>query len=322
MKTFATQRPVLSFLLCTAAIVAALAASPVMAQDAVVPTDFATIQAAVQSATDVDLNGTIEIQVLAGTYNEAILVLRDDISLIGEGAATTIIDGGNPPDVIRVDRADRFSLQGFTVTSIGESDGVDLNRSNNSSIVGNVVTNCRDGIRVDRSNGVLIESNEAASNNSSGIKVTRSQGAIVMLNSVHDNRSAGIDIRGVASTQVDDNLVENNLGNGIRIRRTDGANSVMGNTIPGSFDDGMEIREATSTMVLNNTITGGFDNGFRLRETSQSLFAGNVVTGNVGFGVRMRDAVDDDWDDTVAGTQPPAGNNDLSGNGSGEIRID
>ncbi len=297
-------------------------ATAVTAQDAVVPTDFATIQAAVLSATDVDLNGSIDIQVLAGTYAEAILVLRDDISLTGEDAATTIIDGGGAANVIHVERSNRFSIQGFTVTSTGEANGLDFSRSDDATVAGNIFDGNRHGIRLDRSNNALVELNEVGASKAAGIKVTRSQGAIVMMNSVHDGLSTGIDIRGVASTQVDDNVLTNNLGTGIRIRRTDGANSVMGNTITGCLDNGMEIREAVSTLVLNNTISGGLSNGIRLRDTAQSLFSGNVVTGNQGYGVRMRDAVNDDWDDTMASAQPAPGNNDLSNNVKGEVRID
>ena len=58
----------------------------VLAVDAIVPDDFATISAAVLGATDVDSSGVVEIMVRAGTYNENVRIERSDLALLGEDA--------------------------------------------------------------------------------------------------------------------------------------------------------------------------------------------------------------------------------------------
>jgi parallel beta-helix repeat protein len=309
-------------LLTLLALVLLAIAPAALAQDAVVPTDFATITGAVNAATDVDGNGLVEIQVLAGTYAESVLIARSNLVLSGEDAATTIIDNPGFLDTVQLERVDNVTVQGFTVTSSGEVNGFDLNRANGCLISGNIVQGNRHGISLDRSNSSTVTANEVSNNFASGIKARRSVMVTVSLNSVHDNASTGIEIRGTVGSQIADNMVVDNGGTGIRLRRTDDVNTISGNTVTGSLGDGMEVREAVSTVIFDNLVTGSLDNGLRMRETSQSMVSMNAFTGNGGFGIRLRDGVDDDYDGGTAGVQDAPGNNDVTGNGNGDVRID
>jgi hypothetical protein len=84
---------------------------------------YSTISAAVTAASNGDT-----IQVCAGTYNEQVRVTKA-LSILGAGAATTIIDGGNAalPFVGQVSiqtDAGNVTFSGFTIRHAGTSSGV------------------------------------------------------------------------------------------------------------------------------------------------------------------------------------------------------
>jgi len=76
-----------------------------------VPTDYATIQAAL----DASINGDI-ISIAKGTYKENI-VINKNIKLVGESANYVTIDGQGNDSVIIVNGADDFSIQKFIIKS-------------------------------------------------------------------------------------------------------------------------------------------------------------------------------------------------------------
>ncbi|MBN1671120.1 MAG: right-handed parallel beta-helix repeat-containing protein, partial [Kiritimatiellae bacterium] len=75
----------------------------------VVPTEFPTIQAALNAAHAYDV-----VHVSAGTYPE-VLTLGRPVTLEGEGAAVTTIDGGGTGTVIRVAGTTNVVIRGLTV---------------------------------------------------------------------------------------------------------------------------------------------------------------------------------------------------------------
>jgi nitrous oxidase accessory protein len=112
----------------------------------VVPDHYATIEAAIENATDGDT-----IFVKAGTYEENPLKINKPISLIGEGAETTKISFDPPyteevynilehykfyENPIEV-HADGFKLSGFNITTIGGYMGISGNRT---KITGNKIS--------------------------------------------------------------------------------------------------------------------------------------------------------------------------------------
>lgn len=316
----------LSLVICS--LLALAFSSSAFAADAVVPTDFATISAALVGATDVDASGTVEIMVLAGTYPENLFINRSDLALLGEDAATTFIEGSAGIDTVRVENADRVTIKGFTVlgdgaqTGEGTASGIELRRVNDSVVEQNVLHGHRHGVSVNGSHRNSISMNEATGNSGSAIKVQRGLDNQVLANSIHDNFGGGIRVDGAIGTLVDGNTITNNLGDGIRLRRGDEANTLSNNVILGSGGDGIEIRESNLTMVVSNTVSGGANNGMRMRDTSQTLVSLNSFTDNADFGIRRRDGVNDDFNAAVDGVQDPPGDNDLSGNGQGEVRND
>jgi nitrous oxidase accessory protein len=95
----------------------------------VVPDDYATIQSAVDNAAPGDT-----VFVRAGTYFEHVL-LNKQLTLLGEDAATTLIDGGGTDHVMRI-TASGASVNGFTVQNSGSGSsllrgGITLNSVQN-----------------------------------------------------------------------------------------------------------------------------------------------------------------------------------------------
>jgi parallel beta-helix repeat protein len=117
-----------------------------------VPDNYQTIQEAVDDAVAGDT-----IKVSAGTYNEALLVSQDDLSLVGESRETTIINGSGAMlgiNVVNIYAADNFRISEFTLQNSGYSRenmpvilaGMYIFDSNNCTITDNIFSNNYEGI--------------------------------------------------------------------------------------------------------------------------------------------------------------------------------
>ena len=306
---------------------AALAALPALslaavasAQDAIVPDDFATIQSAVSNATDVDLDGTVEILVRGGTYVENVVVRRSSLSLSGEGAATTSVVGAGFRETIRVEDADSVSISGFRVSNSILEDGIELQRTTGCSVLDTVLTGNRDGLSVQSSQNALVMNNEAFDNDGEGIRFRGAAFSTCAGNSSHDNLHHGIDVRRSFGIALDGNTTNGNTDSGLRVRQ--GVQVTVTNHVSnGNSDSGILVRRASDCSVVGSTCSGNLDSGLRLRDTASNLFSQNAFTGNAEHGIRMENA-SDDFDGSQGGNQAPPGDNDLSGNGNGPLRVD
>jgi parallel beta-helix repeat protein len=305
-----------------AAAVAAALGVPLVAgaQDAIVPDDFGSISAAVGGAADADGDGTVEIFVRAGSYSETLQITRSDLSLEGEDRNTTIIVGPGTRDTIQV-RARRVSISGFTVTSGGTFDSIDINRSAQITIQDNVVTGGGSGVSVDRSQVVTVADNEAFGTTLEAINLDRCSRVNVLSNFVHDNQDEGITVDVCQRSRVQANVVTDNGGNGIRDRGS-AQNSHVDNESLRNNDEGFIVEDSNALRLIGNTASQNSENGIRMRNTRNTLVSANAFTDNGNYGVRREDWFNDDWDGSQAGVQNPPGNNDLSGNDDGPIRED
>jgi parallel beta-helix repeat protein len=305
-----------------AAIAATLSTAPIVAnaQDAIVPDDFGSISAAVAGAADSDGNGTVEIFVRAGSYSETFTITRSDLSLQGEDRDTTIILGPGTRDTIQV-RGRRVSISGFTVTSGGVFDSIDVNRSAQITVEDNVLTGGASGVSVDRTQVGSIADNEVFGTTQEAINLDRCSRINVLSNFVHDNQDEGITIDACQRSRIQANVVTDNGGNGIRDRGSV-RNSHVANQSLRNNDEGFIVEDSNALRLVGNTASQNDENGIRMRNTRNTLVSTNAFTNNGNYGVRREASFNDDWDGSQAGVQNPPGNNDLSGNDDGPIRED
>jgi len=148
-----------------------------------VPEDYPTIQAAINAASPGDT-----IKVASGTYYEHIIVNKSNLKLMGEDPHNTIIDGNWTDNVVTV-TVDNVSVSGFTIKnadSLAHSgiylyncsgsvisgntiifnhwDGISLYYTNNTTIIGNIISYSIAGIGLHNSHNNTIADNRITSN--------------------------------------------------------------------------------------------------------------------------------------------------------------
>jgi parallel beta-helix repeat protein len=120
----------------------------------VVPSDFSTIQQAINAADPGDI-----IFVKAGTYYENVVVNKS-ITLVGENKTTTIIDGNYIGNVILI-TAQNVTITGFTIRNSGSGSiaaGIKVEASY-AVIQNNIIKNTSNGIRVYNVGNAKVEGN-------------------------------------------------------------------------------------------------------------------------------------------------------------------
>src|SRR3989304_10298326 len=125
-----------------------------------VPTDFGTIQEAINNAADGDT-----VFVLNGTYTGNVVVNKS-ISLIGQNKSTTSIDGGGAGSVVFVSSSN-VSITNFTIQNSGSaapSAGIYINQAAFVNITGNDFRNNYFGMYLLNSTGAYVGSNTFFSN--------------------------------------------------------------------------------------------------------------------------------------------------------------
>jgi pectin methylesterase-like acyl-CoA thioesterase len=96
--------------------------------------DHSTIQAAVNAASPLDT-----IRVWSGNYAENV-VINKDLTLLGNGSATTVIDGGGKGDVLSI-RSPHVDISGFRLrNSDSKGSGIDVTNLSHGRISENAIT--------------------------------------------------------------------------------------------------------------------------------------------------------------------------------------
>jgi parallel beta-helix repeat protein len=177
------------------------------AQTLHVPTQYLTIQAAINAANPGDT-----IQVASRVYNEYVVVNKS-VSLIGEEPSNTIIDGsGKERDVVHV-TANNVKIEGFTIQNGEGFDPASLSigDSRGHAISNNIIRRSNYGLRIRDSNDSNIVNNVIANNTVAGIFLSSSNGNNVIGNLIEEN-SIGVRIADIASknnTFYHNNFIDN-----------------------------------------------------------------------------------------------------------------
>lgn len=238
-----------------------------------VPTDYPTIQQAIDNASDWDT-----VHVFAGKYEENI-VIDKKLTVIGEETEdvsinNTINDPTQQKTVVEI-TASWVTFKGFDVEDGGNGIkitgsncliennsvrrsrwvGIPNNDGSNNVIKNNIVEDIvlgygANGIVSAYGSGNIIESNLVSGNAGLGIEIAGGTGNIVKNNVVSNNQYEGIAVSWGDKSVVENNVVTDNKGHGIAAKGGT-KNKINNNTLINN-----SINVCDGIEVLNNTLNG------------------------------------------------------------------
>ncbi|WP_254528640.1 right-handed parallel beta-helix repeat-containing protein [Natrinema gelatinilyticum] len=174
-------------------------------------------------------------------------------------------------------------ISGTTMTTMQY--GLLLIKSSENTLRGNESTgNDRNGIRLERANGNLLEANTANDNGLPG-------GTGITLAESHENRLVGNDVDGNISglelnrshgNRLEENSVSGNIFDGIVLLGSR-ANSLVGNAVNSNTNlFGVILFDSHETTLEENTVNGNAQGGITLVEADDNTLVGNTANRN-GF---------------------------------------
>ncbi|MCD6468033.1 MAG: right-handed parallel beta-helix repeat-containing protein, partial [Thermoplasmata archaeon] len=204
-------------------------------------TKWSNIQDAINNATDGDT-----VFVYNGTYYDN-LIINKTINLVGENRKTTIIDGNQSENVIRV-TADWVNISSFTIQNgsggfFGISTGVNV-EANHTSILNNLITNNTGffnayGIYIDSYNNNTIYGNTIVNNGEYGIYLYNSSNNNISNNKIFNNS--------------DESFSPFIYGYGVYLRYSDG-NTIMNNFISNQTSGAIYLYHSSNNTVKRNEV--------------------------------------------------------------------
>ncbi|OEH91133.1 right-handed parallel beta-helix repeat-containing protein [Bacillus solimangrovi] len=286
----------------------------------IVPTDFQTVQAAIDAA-----NAGDSIQILAGTF-DGFNVTKERLKIFGCGIGKTIIAGlpamGSNDGIVV--SAEQTILQDFTVQGF-DGDGVVL-RSNNNVITkieskfnpqsgfqmsynNNLISNClssfnREGFDFEDTHNCIIHC-ESNQNIGDGIEVDENFNKM-LLNTVTESKSAGIDLCGVSFNIVFGNKSIKNNEQGVFIQNDNigdnsNNNNVIGNLVCNNIGSGIEVESNNIQNVIDSNIVrnngtddttagiliqdGAMENVIRFNKAKNNMIVDILAEGGVGTNI-------------------------------------
>jgi parallel beta-helix repeat protein len=255
---------------------------------------YTSIQDAIDNSSDGDI-----VFVFTGIYNEN-LVINKSINLTGETRDTTIIDGDNKWNVVKL-TADWINISGFTVKngSAGLA-GILLDNASNCNIINNDVSYSRVGISLNSSSYNNIINNNVYQNSRYGISLTSSPNK----NVTNTKNEYGIFLESSPDNNITYNDVVSNIAG--LYSRFSANTSIMGNRISLSTVYGIATWGPTTTnheIIRNNVSQNGLD-GIVIK-TPVVKIIGNTISQNNERGIAI---FEQSQNNTIS-------ENNISGNG-------
>jgi nitrous oxidase accessory protein len=202
---------------------------PVFSSTILVPTQYPTIQAAVDHAAIGDT-----VQVAPGIYYEHVNVNKS-VTIVGENPQTTIVDGTTNGTIFDLDGSN-IKISGFTIRNAG--------------ITGNAIASSKETLTSDNdwiSNNIITTSQY-------GVYLSYSTGNRIFSNTFINNVFAGISVNNAGSTNITANTI---VGGAYGIRTVSSTNNmIVGNTISQSSYSIYLSSASTGNTVRNNVLSG------------------------------------------------------------------
>ncbi len=268
-----------------------------------VPTDYPTIQEAIDAASSGDI-----VFVYNGTYYEdgGVSISKNNITLQGEDANTTIIHGMWTAEKVVYVTGDYVNVSDFTVAGSTASGygiyvtgdnciitdnnivescyGIYLYDSDNSTVAYNNASEREYGIYLSSSSNNTI-ANNIANSNQYGIYLDSSGNCVLKNNIANSNDYDGISLSSSSNCVLKNNIANSNGWAGIHLSSS--SNCVLDNNIADSNDDyGISLFHS-SNCVLKNNIANSSDYGIYLYSSSGCNITANIVDTNI-YGICLR----------------------------------
>jgi len=262
-----------------------------------VPTDYSTIQKAIEFAGKGD-----KVQVSQGTYYENI-TLKEGVTLEGGwnndfshrdiSANVTTLDGSRNKGWV-VSGANEATLDGFTVingtllvieednTSTGS--GINCN-STSPTIINNIIKANEPAGILCSGCSAIIKNNVISNNKRSGITVEKGSSPKIEGNIIRDNKEAGIisEKTPVSQFEVRNNIINNNRA-GIDAVAVTG--NIYNNIIYDNSQAGIRC-VVTPLNIINNTITANHQGGIIVEDPAAvPVIKNNIIAHNDDGGIR------------------------------------
>jgi len=281
------------------------------------PADFRTIQEAINAANDGDA-----IFVEAGIYYEHVFVNKT-LSLLGEDASATIVDGSGSGNVFTIDK-NNITITGFTIrnsgTTLGNA-GMRLNNASLCSISGNsirdnfaglwleessenlilannITANVDDGIVFNYSHNNTISGNHIAFHEYFGIVINWSHNNTISYNKVTEtmgpSHGDGINLWKSSNNTIFQNQVEENNRYGIRVEVQSNNNTISDNMI-GDCLTGLQLYDSSNFNIIYKNNIAQCSNGIDVYNSRYAEIFNNTIVHNYGSdewdaGVRLESA--------------------------------
>jgi len=266
-------------------------------------TQYPTIQDAINYA---NTGNTIEVD--SGTYYENLIITKDQISLIGENQATTIIDGLENT-VISIDAYD-ITINGFTIRNgyhgitveegyftggsiiynnrIIDNNyyGIHINYKGWATIHNNTITDNIDGVYLDETCcGNIINDNYFNRHSHSAICADNSWQNYILRNYI-GNSSYGVIIDNSHTTTVRDNDIQDSICYGVIIEWNSYHNDVSYNYFSNN-KEGIVILSSNDCLIENNDLINNDNRGIYIGDNSYSNTIKNNNFSNNQWGMTM-----------------------------------
>ncbi|WP_076609809.1 right-handed parallel beta-helix repeat-containing protein [Natronorubrum thiooxidans] len=228
-----------------------------------------------------------------GTYQEALFIDKDDLTLIASDGSQPVLDGSDGVfgHGIHVSGATGVTIDGVVVQGFEEINGLSgigiyLQDAHEATVRNTEVRNNDGGILNWNGDDVTIESN-TLTNNAQG-KVSNA------FNNVH----GGIHLSGSSGNTIENNDASGNHETNIYVRNSDDA-TVRGNTVtdaPQGQQGSIYVYGSTNALIEANTVTdnvgGDLRRGIGLRTADGPTVTDNHLEGNQGTALHVRSSND------------------------------
>ena len=294
--------------------------------DAVVPDDFATIQAAVDLAQDLNNNNLVEILVRGGVYDENVDIRRSNLELRGAPGNPPTIRGTGPDETLEVRRVTNVRLIHLQIENNAPplgclGDGLEIEDADSCTVTDLVVQNCNRGIELEDCSRVALRDSVVFRNLEDGLVIDEATDCIVEHNEITENGDRGISASRTQNLTLQNNQVNDNGEEGLRLRDGEecGTIRVLANQFLRNHENGARLDDVENLQLEDNDFSANLGNGLRLRKIEHGSVQRNRFFDNTEFGLRMHDVEETDFG---GGATAPPGNNTFGNNGRGDIRVD